>query len=59
MAGGPAIGDGLRGNGASGGSKFQLDPAMLAQLQNAPGFVPVIIDIEPLKDLKSFLEVNV
>ncbi len=27
----------------------------LAQLQNAPGFVPVIINIEPLEDLRTFL----
>lgn len=35
--------------------KFHIDPAMLAQLQNAPGFVPVIISIQPMSDLKSFL----
>jgi diguanylate cyclase (GGDEF)-like protein len=39
----------------SRGIKFHLDPAMLAQLQNAPGFVPVIINVQPLNDLKSFL----
>jgi hypothetical protein len=39
--------------------KFHLDPAMLRQLQNAPGFVPVIINIQPLNDLKSFLVANV
>ena len=39
----------------SGGIKFHLDPAMLAQLQNASGFVPVIINVQPLNDLKSFL----
>ena len=38
--------------------KFHLDPAQLAQLQNAPGFVPVIINIQPLKDLKQFLGIN-
>ena len=31
----------LRNNG--GEIKFHMDPAMLKQLQNAPGFVPVII----------------
>ena len=36
--------------------QFHLDPAMLAQLQNAPGFVPVIINIQPLKSLPEFLE---
>ena len=35
--------------------KFHLDPAMLQQLQNAPGFVPVIINIQPLKSLQEFL----
>ena len=35
--------------------KFHLDPAMLAQLQNAPGFVPVIIDMQPMTDLQGFL----
>ncbi|MDE2214771.1 MAG: hypothetical protein KGJ61_06590 [Candidatus Omnitrophica bacterium] len=41
---------------------FNLDPAQLAQLHNAPGFVPVIINIRPLPagqagiaDLRIFL----
>jgi len=38
--------------------KFHLDPAMLQQLQNAPGFVPVIINIQPLKSLSDFLGLN-
>ena len=38
--------------------KFHLDPAMLRQLQNAPGFVPVIIHILPVTDLKTFLGIN-
>ena len=37
------------------GIKFYLDPAMFAQLQNAAGFVPVIISVVPLKDLNLFL----
>jgi len=37
------------------GIKFHMDPAQLAQLQNAPGFVPVIISVQPLLDLKAFL----
>ena len=37
------------------GIKFYLDPTMLQQLQNAPGFVPVIINIQPLLNLKEFL----
>jgi hypothetical protein len=40
---------------AAMGIKFHLDPAMLTQLQNAPGFVPIIISEEPLIDLKGFL----
>jgi len=39
----------------SEGIKFHIDPAMLKQLQNAPGFVPVIINIQPLTDLRRFL----
>jgi signal transduction histidine kinase/ribosomal protein L21E len=35
--------------------RFHLNPAMLAQLQNAPGFVPVIINIRPMTDLGQFL----
>ena len=35
--------------------KFHIDRAMLQKLQNAPGFKPEIINIEPMKDLKIFL----
>jgi len=35
--------------------KFHLDPALLQQLQNAPGFTPVIINMQPLTDLRAFL----
>ena len=38
------------------GIKFHIEPAMLAQLQNAPGFIPVIINMQPLRDLRAFLE---
>jgi len=38
-----------------GDIQFHLDSAMLQQLQNAPGFVPVIINIHPMTDLKTFL----
>ncbi len=38
--------------------RFHIDPAQLAQLQNTPGFVPVIINIEPIKDLRRFLGVQ-
>jgi len=40
------------------GITFHLDPAMLAQLQKAPGFVPVIISVQPLRDLQGFLGVQ-
>ncbi|MDE1920486.1 MAG: UPF0489 family protein [Candidatus Omnitrophica bacterium] len=40
---------------AGQGINFHMDPAMLTRLQNAPGFVPVIIDIQPMKDLGAFL----
>ena len=45
----------LRTQNAGEGIKFKLGPAMLQQLQNAPGFVPVIISIQPMTDLKLFL----
>jgi hypothetical protein len=35
--------------------KFHLDPKMLEQIQNASGFVPVIINIQPMTDLRGFL----
>jgi len=38
--------------------KFHLDPAQLERLQNAPGFVPVIINIQPLNNLKQFLGID-
>jgi hypothetical protein len=38
--------------------KFHLNPAQLAQLQNAPGFVPVIINIQPMNNLREFLGLN-
>jgi len=37
------------------GIQFQLDPAMLARLQHASGFVPVIISIRPMTDVRIFL----
>ena len=39
--------------------KFHIDPALLKQLQNAPGFVPVIINIQPMNNLRQFLGLNV
>ena len=38
--------------------QFNLDPAMFAKLQNAPGFVPVIINIRPMTNLRQFLDVD-
>ncbi len=48
----------LQTQNAGGAIKFNLDPAMLAQLQNAKGFVPVIINIQPVADLPRFLGIN-
>jgi len=44
-------------NDVSQGIKFHLDAAQLLRLQNAPGFVPVIINVQPLKSLTEFLEI--
>jgi len=46
----------IKGND-NAGIKFHLDPVLLRQLQNAPGFVPVITNIQPLKSLSIFLEI--
>jgi hypothetical protein len=48
----------LRTQNSDGEIKFHLDPAQLARFQNAPGFVPVIINIQPLKNLSTFLGLN-
>ncbi len=37
------------------GIQFHLDPAQIARLQKVPGFVPVIIRIRPLLNLRRFL----
>ena len=42
----------------NGEIKFHLNPTILEQLQNAPGFVPVIINIQPLNNLSEFLGIN-
>ena len=39
----------------SGGMHFKIDPAMLQQWENAPGVSAVIIDIQPLDNLRNFL----
>lgn len=38
--------------------QFQIDPAMLRQLENAPGFKPVILNIQPMQDLQLFLGIK-
>lgn len=45
----------LQTNNTGSGIKFKIDPAMLQQLQNAPGLVPVIINIQPMTNLSEFL----
>ena len=35
--------------------KFKIDRAMLQQLQDLPGFIPQIIDVQPLQSLPAFL----
>ena len=40
------------------GIKFHIDHAMLEQLQNAPGFVPLIINIQPMTDLRAYLGIS-
>ena len=45
----------LQTQNAGEGIKFHLDHVMFQQLQNAPGFVPVIINIQPLKNLQTIL----
>ena len=45
----------LKVQSADEGIKFRIDPALLAQFQHAPGFVPVIINIQPMRDLRGFL----
>jgi hypothetical protein len=37
------------------GIKFNLSPAQLKQFENVSGFTPVIINIQPVKDLPMFL----
>jgi len=41
-----------------GGIKFHIDQAMLRQLQDAPGFMPVIIHIQPMTNLRAFLGIK-
>jgi hypothetical protein len=48
-------GNDMVGNGNDTRIRFHIDPAQLARLRNASGFVPVIINIQPLKSLPEFL----
>ena len=48
----------LQSQNIGGAIAFHLDPAMLQTLQNAPGFLPVIISIRPMNDLHRFLGIN-
>ncbi len=48
----------LQTQSAGEGIKFHLDKAQLAQLQNAPGFVPIIINIRPMRNLRVFLGIS-
>ena len=43
------------GRGNDNGIQFQIDPQQFLELQNAPGFTPVIINIQPLINLQLFL----
>jgi hypothetical protein len=45
-------------NGSKEGIKFHLSPAMLARLRDARGFVPVIVSIRPMTDLRGFLRAS-
>jgi hypothetical protein len=46
----------LQTQNAGSAIKFHLTPEMFQQFQNAPGFVPVIINIQPIASLKSWLK---
>ena len=48
----------LQTTGSGDGIKFNIDPVQLQELQNAPGFTPVIISIKPLESLSGFLGLN-
>jgi len=45
-------------NNASGALQFHIDPAQLARLQNVSGFVPVVVNIQPMHHLREFLGLN-
>ncbi|MDE1921717.1 MAG: GGDEF domain-containing protein [Candidatus Omnitrophica bacterium] len=43
---------------AGSGIRLNLDPVQMARLQSAPGFVPVIVNIQPMSDLRGFLGIS-
>jgi len=45
-------------NEGQGGIRFNMDPAMIQQLEKSPGFYPKIFNITSLIDLRGFLESN-
>jgi hypothetical protein len=38
------------------GIRFDIDPAMLAEYENVPGFIPEITSFQPLQSLQTFLQ---
>lgn len=46
--------DDLSGN-ENAGIQFHIDPVQLHQLQQVPGFIPVIVNIQPISELRPFL----
>jgi len=45
------------GGNEKGSIRFHINPAMLAELRNAPGFTAVIINMHPM-NLRQFLGIN-
>ena len=45
-----------KGNGDA--DNFDIDPALLKRMQNAPGVTPVIVGIHSLDSLQQFLEIH-
>jgi len=48
----------LQTRSPSGEIKFHIDPAQFAQFQNAPGFEPEVIGIQPMTNLYQFLGIQ-
>ena len=46
---------GLQTQNSGNEIKLHMDQAIMEELKNARGFVPVIINIQPLKNLAEFL----